>query len=273
MIRAGPGKLSAPFAGAGRAQESPICNNGGAGALRVRPASCRPSFRPTMRILLVEDDEMLAGAVNRALTQSAHAVDTARTGLEADRALATNEYDLVLLDVGLPQIDGFEVLKRLRQRRSSVPVLMLTVRDALEDRVTGLDLGADDYITKPFHLSELEARVRALIRRAHASAKTSSTARCGSTWRGGACTSASSRSSCRCGRSPWWSSCSCARARSSPSSSSSITSTGGRATSTSNAVEVVVYRLRKKLEPSGVEIRTVRGMGYIIEKPRQNPPQ
>src|SRR5690242_12311953 len=98
-----------------------------AGTLRVRSAAAGAIFHSTMRILLVEDDEMLAGAVNRALTQSAHAVDTARTGLEADHALATNEYDLVLLDVGLPQIDGFEVLRRLRQRRNPVPVLMLTV--------------------------------------------------------------------------------------------------------------------------------------------------
>src|SRR5688500_16904147 len=105
----------------------------------------RDLLRSTMRILLVEDDEMLAGAVNRALTQSAHVVDVARNGAEADRTLAPSEYDLVLLDVGLPQIDGFEVLRRIRQRRNSVPVLVLTVRDTLEDRITGLDLGADDY--------------------------------------------------------------------------------------------------------------------------------
>ena len=84
-----------------------------------------------MRILLVEDDVMLAEAITRALTQSAHAVDGARSGEEADRALATSHYDLVLLDVGLPQIDGFEVLRRLRARRSTVPVLMLTVNDAV----------------------------------------------------------------------------------------------------------------------------------------------
>ena len=123
-----------------------------------------------MRILLVEDDTMLAEAVTRALKHSAHQVQRAATGQEADRALATNEYDLVLLDVGLPQMDGFEVLKRLRQRRVRVPVLVLTARDALEDRIAGLDLGADDYLAKPFQLAELEARVRALIRRAHAGA-------------------------------------------------------------------------------------------------------
>src|SRR4051812_363182 len=113
---------------------------------------------------------MLADAVMRALSQSAHAVDIARDGGEADRALATNHYDLAILDVGLPVFDGFEVLRRLRARRSDVPVLVLTVRDSVEDRVAGLDLGADDYLTKPFELSELEARVRALIRRSHSNA-------------------------------------------------------------------------------------------------------
>src|SRR6185503_7111434 len=103
--------------------------------------------------------------------------------------------------VGLPQIDGFEVLKRLRQRRCSVPVLMVTVRDSLEDRVTGLDLGADDYLAKPFHLSELEARVRALIRRSHSSA--SSDIVHGPlrwTWRAAGSTAGSSRSIYPCGK-------------------------------------------------------------------------
>ena len=123
-----------------------------------------------MRILLVEDDTLLADAIARSLTQSAHAVDVARTGEQADAALAAGEYDLVVLDIELPGLDGLEVLKRLRARRSTVPVLIVTVRDGLEERIAGLDLGADDYLTKPFHLSELEARVRALIRRAHAGA-------------------------------------------------------------------------------------------------------
>ena len=113
---------------------------------------------------------MLADAVNRALSQSAHSVDIAHDGGQADRALSSSDYDLAILDVGLPVFDGFEVLRRLRSRRSSVPVLVLSVRDTVEDRVHGLDLGADDYLTKPFHLFELEARVRALIRRAHSRA-------------------------------------------------------------------------------------------------------
>lgn len=126
-----------------------------------------------MRILLVEDDVMLADAVTRALRQSAHSVQTARTGVEADQALSGNRWDLVLLDVGLPKMDGFEVLRRLRQRRSPIPVLILTVRDSVEDLVTGLDLGADDYLTKPFDFDELLARIEALVRRSHSFAPSS----------------------------------------------------------------------------------------------------
>ena len=119
-----------------------------------------------MRILLVEDDSMLAEAIASALTQAAHAVDTVGTGEHADRALVSADYDLVLLDIALPQIDGLEVLKRLRARKSTVPVLIMTVRDAVEDRIAGLDIGADDYIVKPFSVKEVIARVRAVLRRA-----------------------------------------------------------------------------------------------------------
>lgn len=220
-----------------------------------------------MRILIVEDDTMLADAVTRALKQSAHMVQRAATGLEADRALTDNEYDLVLLDVGLPQLDGFEVLRRLRSRRSTVPVLMLTVRDSVEDRVAGLDLGADDYLNKPFELSELEARVRALIRRAHSAASSDlihGPLRLDTVGRRLFCNEQPVELSARElaviellllreGR--------------------VVTKQqmvdhlyGWEDSSTSNAVEVFVYRLRKKIEASGVEIRTVRGMGYLIEK-------
>jgi two-component system, OmpR family, response regulator len=221
-----------------------------------------------MRILIIEDDHMLAEAISRGLRQSAHSVQRASTGPEADRVLAANEFDLVLLDLGLPQLDGFEVLKRLRARRSRVPVLVLTVRDSVEDRVAGLDLGADDYLTKPFQLVELEARVRALIRRANAAAsaelvhgplRLDTVGR--RLYRDGQPVELSARElsvmellMLREGR--------------------VVTKQqmvdhlyGWDDTSTSNSIEVFVYRLRRKLEGSGVDIRTVRGMGYLIERP------
>lgn len=119
-----------------------------------------------MRILLVEDDAILADALSRALVQSAYAVDVVNDGAQADHVLALDIYDLAILDIGLPGLSGLDLLRRLRARKSALPVLMLTAFDTLADRVRGLDLGADDYLAKPFDLPELEARVRALIRRA-----------------------------------------------------------------------------------------------------------
>ena len=118
-----------------------------------------------MRILLVEDDHLLGDALSRSLQQSGYAVDWAKNGQEADIALTDQVYALAVLDLGLPKLDGFEVLRRLRARRNKLPVIILTARESLEDRVKGLDLGADDYLSKPFELPELEARLRALIRR------------------------------------------------------------------------------------------------------------
>jgi two-component system, OmpR family, response regulator len=120
---------------------------------------------PLMRILVVEDDPLLAAGLSRVLNRCGHAVDCAATGIQADNLLRAASYELVVLDVGLPDIDGFEVLRRVRLRRTRTTILVLTARDAIEDRVHGLDLGADDYLTKPFAIAEFEARVRALLRR------------------------------------------------------------------------------------------------------------
>ena len=220
-----------------------------------------------MRILLAEDDGMLADAVSRALSQAAHVVDIAPDGGQADRAMAANEYDLAILDVGLPVFDGFEVLRRLRGRRSTVPVLVLSVRDTVEDRVNGLDLGADDYLTKPFHLFELEARVRALIRRAHARAISDivhGRLRIDTV-------------GCRlyCDERP------VELTSKEFGIAELLLMRAGRVvtkqhiidhlygwddTLSSNAVEVMMHRLRRKLESTGLEIRTVRGMGYLVDK-------
>jgi two-component system, OmpR family, response regulator len=224
-----------------------------------------------MRILLVEDDAMLADAIARAFTQAAHAVDLVDNGEDADRALLTTEYDIMLLDIGLPGIDGLQVLKRARMRRSTVPVLVMTARDTVEDRVGGLDLGADDYITKPFHLSELEARVRALIRRAHLAGSADLVH--------GRVKLDTSGRRLFCDNDPIDVSARefavlellLLRAGKVVTKQQILESLyGWEDVSASNTAEVFIYRLRRKLEPCGVDIRTVRGMGYLIEKPNES---
>jgi len=121
-----------------------------------------------VKILLVEDDAALGHAMSTSLNKAGYTVNWAHDGFEADVALHDFVYDAVILDLGLPRIDGFEVLKRMRARKVMAPVIILTARDDLDDRVRGLDLGADDYLTKPFKLPELEARLRAQIRRNNA---------------------------------------------------------------------------------------------------------
>jgi two-component system OmpR family response regulator/two-component system response regulator QseB len=118
-----------------------------------------------VRILVVEDDNLLGDALQAGLKQAGYAVDWLRDGLSADQALTTEPYVAAVLDLGLPRAGGLEVLRRLRQRGSALPVLILTARDTVEDRITGLDGGADDYLVKPFDMGELSARLRALIRR------------------------------------------------------------------------------------------------------------
>lgn len=118
-----------------------------------------------MRILLVEDDKMIAEAVSNGLKTARYAVDWVNNGNTAEQALNSQQYDLVLLDLGLPGQDGLQVLKHLRQAKNNTPVLIVTARDDLDSRLAGLDGGADDYIIKPFDLSELLARIRAVLRR------------------------------------------------------------------------------------------------------------
>lgn len=221
-----------------------------------------------MRILLVEDDAMLADAVARALRQSAHSVSIARDGESADAMLKSAFHDLVLLDLGLPFLDGLEVLRRLRRRRSLVPVILLTVRDAPEDRVAGLDIGADDYLTKPFNLSELEARVRALLRRAnqgagpellHGRLRLDMAGR--RVYQDGDPLDLSAREFAivellllRAGRVV-------------TKQQISEHLFGWDDATSANALDAFVYRLRRKLESSDVNVRTIRGMGYLVEKP------
>ena len=118
-----------------------------------------------MRLLLVEDDAMIGEAVLQVLRAEHYAVDWVRDGVMADGVLKSEQYDLVLLDLGLPKRDGLDVLRALRSRRAHVPVLIATARDAVGDRIAGLDAGADDYVVKPYDIDELLARIRALLRR------------------------------------------------------------------------------------------------------------
>ena len=224
-----------------------------------------------MRILIAEDDRVLADGLSRSLRTSGYAVDVVESGHNAESALLAQPYDLVILDLGLPGISGLEVLRRMRARKVNVPVLILTAADSIDQRVHGLDLGADDYMAKPFALSELEARVRALTRRALGSGQNLLR-------HGDLCLDPVGRvasindvvldlSARELGL------------------LETLLQRAGRLVSkeqlvdhlcewgdevSNNAIEVYVHRLRKKLEPGGVRIATVRGLGYCLERPVEN---
>jgi two-component system OmpR family response regulator len=220
-----------------------------------------------MRILVAEDDAVLAEGVARILRQSGYAVDWVKNGAEADSALEADDFDLLILDLGLPKKSGLDVLKRLRARQSRLPVLILTALDGVNDRVRGLDAGADDYLAKPFDLSELEARVRALVRRGMAGGPT--------LLRHGAL------SYDQVGRVAQLNGETLELSAREVSVLEIFLQRAGRLVSkdqlvshlcewgeevSPNAIEVYVHRLRKKLEPGGVRIVTVRGLGYSLEK-------
>lgn len=221
-----------------------------------------------MRILVVEDDPLLAESLVRALQQQGYGVGHARRGQDADTALRTHRFDLLLLDIGLPDVDGFEVLRRLRARSDATPVLVVTAREAVDERVHGLDLGADDYLTKPFSLSELEARVRALLRRAKPTLSTRIVV-------GGLTVDSAARRARIDGRAVElttreWTLLELFLARPGHALSKlTIARTIGDSVAAiaPNTVEVYVSRLRAKLEPAGIVIRTVRGFGYLWEQP------
>lgn len=219
-----------------------------------------------MRILLVEDHPQLAASVAQALKGAGWTVDVLHDGVAADLALASEDYALAILDIGLPRLDGFQVLARLRARGKTLPVLMLTARGEVKDRVHGLNLGADDYLAKPFELSELEARVKALLRRSVLGGEQQQ--RCGDL----VYDLATRRFSAR-GESLSLTSREQAvleamiarpgRVMSKEQLAAQVFGLGEEASA--DSIEIYVHRLRKKLEGSGVRIVTFRGLGYLLE--------
>lgn len=218
-----------------------------------------------MKLLLVEDDDLVSDSLSRALRGSGHIVDCVNDGAHAELVVNTESYDVVILDLGLPGMEGLELLKKMRSKKISVPVLILTARDSYEERIQGLDSGANDYVTKPFHLGELEARLRALLRINVSNATTVSV---------GELTFDTVGRVLRNGdeiieMSP----------REFAVLEILVTNLGALVTKekmagllsdwdtpvTFNAVDIIIHRLRKRLEPFGVKLQTIRGLGYIAE--------
>ncbi len=219
-----------------------------------------------MRVLLVEDDAMLADGLMRSLKQADYTVDWTADGEEAETILRIQEFDLVVLDLTLPHMDGLEILRLLRARKVPVSVLVITARSEVDDRIRGLDLGADDYLTKPFEMREFDARVRALLRRSRAD--------------GLEILSCGSLSLDTVARRAYMNDQPLDLPRREFHLLEVLMSRQGRIISKDqiinsisdfhdelnpSAIEIYIHRLRKKLEAADVKIRTVRGVGYILE--------
>lgn len=219
-----------------------------------------------MRILLAEDQPELAASLAQALAQAGYAVDSVADGAKADQLLRTEPFALVILDIAMPKLDGWDVLRRLRARGNRVPVLILTAHGTTEDRVRGLNLGADDYLSKPFELSELEARVRALLRRSQGQELVKVSV-------GELTFDSVSRAFFLRGEPLALTPRERAvlevlilrpgRAIDKEALSAQVYSLDDAASA--DAVEIYVHRLRKKLSGSGVAVVTLRGLGYLLE--------
>lgn len=220
-----------------------------------------------MRILVVEDDSLVASGIKQGLSNAGYAVDVARCGESAERHLQGENFDLAVVDIGLPDIDGLTLVQRLRHRKIRLPVLVLTARGSMEDTIAGLDVGADDYMAKPFRLPELIARIRALIRRAHSVASTELR-------HDQLILNTGSHTATLHGEPLFltlreWTILEILLLASPKvvSKDKLLQSlTGWDRNITPNAIEVHVSRLRAKVVPGGIEIRTVRGIGYRVDQ-------
>jgi two-component system OmpR family response regulator len=219
-----------------------------------------------MRLLLVEDSHPLADAICRSLRQDGYVIDWAKNKKEADNWLLGQGYDVVLLDLGLPDADGADVLRRLRSSGNRVPVLVLSAREAVDERVRLLDLGADDYVVKPIALKELEARVRSLIRRSHGNADPEISIGSLRIDTVGRCALVNDRPIELSAKELAALEYIAVRARRIVTKEQLLQSLYGWQDDINsvNAVEKLISRLRAKLEGSGVIIRTVRGLGYSL---------
>ncbi|WP_129777821.1 response regulator transcription factor [Peristeroidobacter soli] len=218
------------------------------------------------RILLVEDDPALRRGLVATLRAAGYAVDTAGDGTSGLEIARKEPYALIILDVGLPGISGFEVLRRLRKGGTKTPILILTARDTVQDRVTGLDLGADDYLLKPFEPNELEARIRALLRRSQGDP--SPVVTIGNLVIDHSLGTATVNGRLLELRRREWAVLERLAAR--PGKLVAKERLSGEVFGfddavAPNAIEVYVARLRKKLEPDGPQIRTLRGLGYMLD--------
>src|SRR5690554_6316815 len=222
-----------------------------------------------MRVLVIEDDTTLGHALQEFLVEQGYAVDWLTAGEQVAGAVAGQSYDLLLLDLNLPGLSGLEVLRQLRANNEQVPVLILTARDGLDDRVAGLDAGADDYVTKPFELPELAARVRALARRRAGQAQT--ILECGplSFDTVGRQIRVDGRRLALSVRELSVLEMLMARPGRVVTKQQIVNSLSAwDADFSENAVEVYVYRLRKRLDGTGTSIQTVRGFGYLLDTDR-----
>jgi len=222
--------------------------------------------RPLMRVLVVEDDRMVGAAVVQALKDAAYAVDWVTDGATAIEAVELESYDVALLDLGLPLADGREVLRQFRSKRERLPVIIVTARDGVDDRIDGLDLGADDYLVKPFEIRELLARMRAVLRRQGSGA--SPILSNGETTLDPATHTASHRDETAALTAREFALLQALLTR-----PGSILSRGElermiygwNEEVESNAVEFLIHAIRKKLGPQ--VIRNVRGVGWMVDRP------